>query len=85
MNDIDKKMLPSVEQVEFIITEWGKYSVEEFADRFNLPREVIDETIKGLQRLRREDNSQSKPAIVCFRNDTLESIIRCAGSRHGYT
>ena len=84
MSGIDDKKLPSVEQVEIIITNWGKYTVEEFAKRFNLEIEVIEATIQSLQKLRRANNPQESPVMSCFRNDTLDSIVRCAGSRHGY-
>ena len=42
MTDLSGKKLPTVEQVEEIMKQWGKYSVEEFADRFELDKEVID-------------------------------------------
>ena len=84
MSGIDEKKLPSVEQVEIIITNWGKYTVEEFANRFHLEIEVIEATIQSLQNLRRANSPQDAPVMSCFRNDTLDSIVRCAGSRHGY-
>jgi hypothetical protein len=84
MIDIDGKKLPTVEQVEAIMTEWGKYSVQEFAGRFNLDEDVIEATIEYLQRLKRAPNVHDTPAMSCYRSDTLESIVRCAGSRQGY-
>ena len=84
MSTIDDKKLPSVEQVEIIITNWGKYTVEEFANQFHLEIEVIEATIQSLQNLRRANGPQDAPVMSCFRNDTLDSIVRCAGSRHGY-
>ena len=84
MTDIDGKKLPSVDQVEVIITEWGKYSVEEFASRFNLEVIVIEATVESIRRLKRAKNEQDTPAMSCFRNNTLDSIVRCAGARHGY-
>ena len=38
MNDLTDKKLPTVEQVEEIMKEWGKYSVDEFAGRFQLDK-----------------------------------------------
>ena len=84
MINIDGKKLPTVEQVEIIMTEWGKISVKEFASRFNLEEDVIEATIESLQRLKRTPNVQDTPVMSCYRNDTLDSIVRCAGSRHGY-
>jgi hypothetical protein len=84
MTDIDKKKLPTVEQVEFIIINWGKYTVEEFANRFHLEIDVIEATIQSIQNLKRSNNLQDMPAMSCFRNKTLDAIVRCAGSRHGY-
>ena len=84
MTDIDKKKLPTVEQVEFIITNWGKYTVEDFAKRFNLEIDVIEATIQSIQNLKRVNNPQDMPAMSCFQNHTLDSIVRCAGSRLGY-
>ena len=84
MTNIDGNKLPTVEQVEFIITNWGKYSVEEFAIQFQLETAVIEATIQSIQNLRRASNSHDMPVMSCFRNETLDSIVRCAGSRHGY-
>ena len=84
MTNIEGKKLPTVEQVEIIITNWGKCSVDEFANRFHLEIDVVEATIQSIQKLRRANNSQETPAMSCFRNDTLDSIVRCAGSRHGY-
>ena len=44
MTDLEGKKLPTVEQVEEIMKEWGKYSVEEFAGRFQLDKVVISLT-----------------------------------------
>jgi len=84
MADIKGKKLPTVEQVEAIMTEWGNHSVQEFASRFDLEEDVIEATIECLQRLKRATNTHDTPAMSCYRNDTLESIVRCAGSRKGY-
>jgi hypothetical protein len=48
MTDLTGKKLPTVEQVEEIMKEWGKCSVEEFADRFQLDKEVIEATVEYL-------------------------------------
>jgi hypothetical protein len=84
MSDPKGKKLPTVEQVEELMKEWGKYSVEEFADRFQLDKEVIAATIEYLHQLKRTPNKSSISVIACYRNDQLESIVRCAGAQHGY-
>jgi hypothetical protein len=78
------KKLPTIEQVETMIIEWGSCSTDEFAQRFGLELEVVEATVACLRRLRRVEEGQSIPAIVCYRDDNLESIVRCAGSKHGY-
>ena len=84
MSNLARKKLPTVEQVEEIMKDWGKSSVEEFAVRFQLEKEVIEATIEYLHKLRRTSNERSIPVMACFRDDKLESIVRCAGARHGY-
>ena len=84
MNDITSKKLPTVEQVEEIMKDWGKFSVEEFAVRFQLEKDVIEATVEYLHKLKRTSDERSIPVMACYRNDKLESIIRCAGSKHGY-
>ena len=84
MNDLTGKKLPTVEQVEDIMKEWGKYSVEEFANRFRLDKEVIEATVEYLHKLKRTPKKSSISVMACYRNDQLESIVRCAGAQHGY-
>ena len=84
MSDLASKKLPTVEQVEEIMKDWGKFSVEEFAIRFQLEKEVIEATIEYLHKLRRTSNERSIPVMACYRDDKLESIVRCAGALHGY-
>ena len=84
MSDLESKKLPTVEQVEEIMKDWGKFSVEEFADRFQLKKEVIEATVEYLHKLKRMSDERSIPVIACYRNDKLESIVRCAGARKGY-
>jgi len=84
MTDLSGKKLPTVEQVEEIMKEWGKYSVKEFADRFQLDKEIIEATLEYLRKLKRTSNKRESPAMACYRNDQLESIVRCAGDKHGY-
>jgi len=84
MSDLEDKKLPTVEQVEEIMIDWGKFSVEEFAVRFQLEKEVIAATVEYLHKLKRTSDERSIPVIACYRNDKLESIVRCAGARHGY-
>ena len=84
MTDISGKQLPTVEQVETIIAEIGTSSVNDFAERFQLEPVVIEATIDCLRRLRRISGEIDVPPVACYRDDTLESIVRCAGSKHGY-
>lgn len=84
MSDLENKKLPTVEEVEEIIKDWGKFSVEEFAVRFQLEKEVIEATIEYLYKLIRTSDKRSIPVMACYRNDKLESIVRCAGAKHGY-
>jgi len=84
MSDLENKKLPTVQQVEEIMKDWGKFSVEEFAVRFQLEIEVIEATVEYLYKLKRTSDERSIPVIACYRNDKLESIVRCAGTRHGF-
>ena len=84
MTDISGKQLPTVEQVEAIMAEIGKSSVNDFAERFKLEPVVIETTIDCLRRLRRISGDMGIPSVACYRDDKLESIVRCAGSKHGY-
>ena len=84
MSDPESKKLPTVEQVEEIMKDWGKFSIEEFAVRFQLEKEVIEATVEYLHKLKRTSHERSIPVMACYRNDKLESIVRCAGARHGY-
>ncbi|MFQ5484997.1 MAG: hypothetical protein ACE5DO_06655 [Desulfobacterales bacterium] len=84
MTDLTGKKLPTVEQVEEIMTKWGTYTAEEFADRFQLDIEVVEATVEYLQKLKRASNKHSISVVACYRNDQLESIVRCAGAQHGY-
>ena len=84
MTDLAGKKLPTVEQVETILSEFGTSSVADFAERFGLEQVVIEATIDCLRRLRRMPSGAAAPAIVCYRDANLESIVRCAGSKHGY-
>jgi hypothetical protein len=84
MSNLASKKLPTVEQVEEIMKDWGKFSVEEFAVRFQLEKEVIEATVEYLHKLKRTSDERSIPVMACYRNDKLESIVRCAGAQHGY-
>jgi hypothetical protein len=64
--------------------EWGKYSAKEFADRFQLDKEIIEATIDYLRTLKRTSGKRESSVMACYRNDNLESIVRCAGDKHGY-
>ncbi|HHP7236030.1 MAG TPA: hypothetical protein ACFCUC_15480 [Desulfobacterales bacterium] len=78
------KKLPTVEQVEEIMLNWGKYGIEEFARKFDLEVAVMEATVAYIRKLTRLDGAQRTPVLACFRNDSIESIVRCAGARHGY-
>lgn len=84
MSDLESKKLPTVEQVEEIMKDWGKFTVEEFAVHFQLEKEIIEATVEYLHKLKRTSDERSIPVVACYRNDKLESIVRCAGARHGY-
>jgi hypothetical protein len=84
MQTLHGKKLPTVEQVEVIMAEYGSASIDEFAVRFGLETLVVEATIACLRRLRRVSGAESAPAIACYRDDNLESIVRCAGANKGY-
>ena len=84
MTDAESEILPTVEQVEEIMKDWGRFTVEEFAIRFQLAKEVVEATVTYLRKLKRISDEDSIPIVACYRSDKLESIVRCAGSRHGY-
>jgi hypothetical protein len=84
MKTIALKKLPTVEQVEAIMDDWGEFSVEEFAVRFQLEGDVIEATIEYLRLLKRTSDHNAIPVMACYRDDTLESIVRCAGARRGF-
>lgn len=84
MKDLSGKTLPTVEQVETIMAEFGSLSIDDFADRFGLERIVVEATIDCLRRLRRLSADTPIPAIACYREDKLASIVRCAGAKQGF-
>lgn len=84
MEPIAARKLPTVEQVETIIRDWGRCSLEDFARRFDLELEVVAAAVGYLRQMQRLSDPASMPAVVCYRDDRLESIVRCAGARHGY-
>jgi len=84
MTDLAGKKLPTVEQVETMITDGGTTSIDVLAERFGLEQTIVRATLDCLRRLRRMPEGATVPAIACYRDDSLESIVRCAGSKHGY-
>jgi hypothetical protein len=84
MGNLAGKKLPTVEQVEIIITEYGTTGIDTLAERFGLEPAVVKATLDCLRRLRRMTEGDAVPAIACYRDDSLESIVRCAGSKYGY-
>jgi hypothetical protein len=84
MTDLEGKKLPTVEQVETIMEELGACAIDDFVDRFGLEKVVVEAVVDSLRRLRRLPEGVAVPAIACYRDDTLDSIVRCAGSKHRY-
>jgi hypothetical protein len=84
MTHRNEKKLPTVAQVETIMAEYGRSSIDDFAERFGLDITMIEATIDCLRRLRKISGRDSVPVIACYRDDRLESIVRCAGSKHGF-
>ena len=84
MSDLAEKKLPTVEQVETMITDCGTATVDVLAERFGLEPTVVEATLDCLRRLQRMPEGAAVPAIACYRDDSLESIVRCAGSKYGY-
>ena len=84
MADLEGKKLPTVEQVETMLTACGTTAIDVLAERFGLEPIVVEATLECLRRLQRMPEGAAVPAIACYRNDSLESIVRCAGSKYGY-
>ena len=84
LSELNNEKLPSVEQVEQIMADWGRFTIDEFAQKFSLKRKVVEATIAHIRQLRRANGVETIPVMTCFRNADLESIVRCAGSRHRY-
>jgi len=82
--ELENKKLPTPEQVEWIMTEWNKYTIDEFSEALGLEKVVVEKTVRYLRRLKRVTNEKDIPAIACYREDNLKSIVRCAGAKHGY-
>ena len=84
MEELSGKKLPTVEQVETMIANYGTTSVDVLAERFDLESVVVQATLDCLRQLQRMPEGDAVPAIACYRDDRLESIVRCAGSKYGY-
>ena len=84
LSELNNEKLPTVEQVEHIMTDWGKFTIDEFSQKLFLKREVVEATIAYIRQLKRASGTETTPVMACYRNDNLESIVRCAGSRHRY-
>ncbi len=84
MADLAGKKLPTVEQVETMISGCGITSIDALAEHFGLETIVVEATLDCVRRLRRMPEGSAVPAIACYRDDSLESIVRCAGSKYGY-
>jgi hypothetical protein len=84
MADLAGKKLPTVQQVEEIISGCGITGIDALAEHFGLDPIVVEATLDCLRRLRRMPEGSAVPPIACYRDDSLESIVRCAGSKYGY-
>jgi hypothetical protein len=84
MADLAGKKLPTIEQVETIINDGGTTSMGVLAERLGLEPTIVKATLDCLRQLRRMPEGATVPAIACYRDDSLESIVRCAGSKYGY-
>ena len=84
MAAIENNKLPTTEQVEWIMAEWENYSIDEFAKVLGLGKMVIEKTVRYLRQLERVSGDNGISAITCYRKDSLRSIVRCAGAKHGY-
>ena len=84
MEDLAGKKLPTIEQVETMISGCATASIDVLAERFGLEPTVVEATLDCLRRLRRMPEGAAVPAMACYRDDSLESIVRCAGSKYGY-
>jgi isochorismate hydrolase len=84
MVELENKKLPTPEQVEWIITDWNNYTLDEFSESLGLEKAVVEETVRYLRRLKRGTDESQIPAVACYREDNLKSIVRCAGAKHGY-
>lgn len=84
MVELENEKLPTPEQVEWIMTEWNNYTLDEFCESLSLEKAVVEEIVKYLRRLKRVTNENQIPAVACYREDNLKSIVRCAGAKHGY-
>lgn len=84
MAELAGKKLPTVEQVQTMISGCGTTRIDALAEQFGLEPTVVEATLDCLRRLRRMPEGAAVPAIACYRNDSLESIVRCAGSKYGY-
>ena len=84
MAELAEKKLPTVEQVETMISGCSTTRIDAISEQFGLEPTVVEATLDCLRRLRRMPEGAAVPAIACYRDDSLESIVRCAGSKHGY-
>ena len=84
MAELAGKKLPTVEQVQTMISGCGTTRIDALAEQLGLEPTVVEATLDCLRRLRRMPEGAAVPAIACYRNDSLESIVRCAGSKYGY-
>jgi hypothetical protein len=82
--DQAQRTLPTVEQIETIIDEWGACSVADFAERFQLDKSVIEETVEHIRHLKRAVGKKEISPVACLRSDSLLSRVRCAGAHRGY-
>ena len=84
MADLRGKKLPTVEQVETMISGCSTTNIDALAEQFGLETSVVEATLDCVRRLRRMPEGATVPVMACYRDDSLESIVRCAGSKYGY-
>ena len=80
-----QKRLPTLEQIEEILSTWDCCAPQDLARKFGLDIDVVEETICCLRRLKRSAvDVADLSEFLCPRDCTLEDLVKCVGARHGY-
>ena len=74
MGNLAGKKLPTVEQVEIIITEYGTTGIDTLAERFGLEPAVVKATLDCLRQLRRMTEGRCSSDCLLSRR---QSRIHC--------